>query len=266
MAGKKLQGQVAIVTGASRGIGVAAAARLAEAGAALVLTARGAEQVEDVAARLRAKGARAIAVPGDVADPEQVEEVVESALAQFNRVDILINNAGVAWPLEELAETDPDEWTYAIQVNLLGPFYLARNALPVMLDQRYGRILNISSGAAQSPILGASAYCTAKAGLDMLTRVLAKELEGTGVTVNALYPGMVDTEMQSDIRSVDTSDSRLDFSFWVDTYERGALTPPEETARLIYWLVGPWSRGHNGVIFRSSDQEWLQQVNADLGS
>jgi 3-oxoacyl-[acyl-carrier protein] reductase len=148
---------------------------------------------------------------------------------------------------------------------LLGPFYLARNVLPVMVEQQYGRILNISSSAAVLPIVGASAYCTAKAGLDMLTRVLAKELDGTGVTANGLYPSMVDTDMQSDVRSVDTSESRLDFTTWHDMYEQGQLASPEDAARLIYWLVGPWSRRHNGVIFQSTDQTWVQQVSADLG-
>lgn len=264
MARKKLQGQVAIITGGSRGIGAAAAALLAEAGAALVLTARNAEQVEAAAARLRGQGARAIGVAADVADPEQVEEVVESALDQFNRVDILVNNAGVIWPLEEVAETDADEWAYTIQVNLLGPFFMARNVLPLMLDQRYGRILNISSGLAVNPMVGSSAYCTSKAGLDMFTRVLALEIEGSGVTANAFYPGMVDTDMQVDIRSVDTSESKLDLSRFHERYEQGALISPADTARQIYWLVGPWSRSQNGVIFRSNDPAWLQQVDADL--
>lgn len=265
MARKKLQGQVAIITGGSRGIGAAAATLLVQAGASVVLTARSADQVEAVAAQLRSQGGRAIAVPADVADPEQVEEVVESALDQFSRVDILVNNAAVIWPLEEIAETDADEWAYSIQVNLLGPFFVARNVLPVMIDQRYGRILNISSGLAVNPMIGSSAYCTAKAGLDMLTRVLALELEGTGVTANALYPGMVDTDMHSDIRSVDTSESRLDFSRFHERYEQGAIATAADIARQVYWLVGPWSRGHNGVTFKNNDPAWLQQVNADLG-
>ena len=107
--------------------------------------------------------------------------------------------------------------------------------------------------------------CVAKAGLDMLTRVLAAEIGGSGVTANALYPGIVDTEMQSDIRSVDTSESSLDFSSWHEAYDRGSLTSPEQVAEMVYWLVGPWSRHYNGEIFRSSDASWLGRVKTDFG-
>jgi NAD(P)-dependent dehydrogenase (short-subunit alcohol dehydrogenase family) len=264
MAGKKLQGQVAIVTGAGRGIGAAAARRLAAAGAAVVLAARSEEQVEAVAAQLRQGGARAIAVAADVSDLDGVEEIVESALEQFDRVDILVNNAGVIWPLEEVVETDPEEWAYNIMINLVGPFFMARNVLPVMLDQGYGRILNLSSGASTMPLLGASAYCSAKAGLDMFTRTLALELEGSKVKVNLLYPGHVDTSMQEDIRSVDTTDMRLDTSYFHDLHARGALVAPESVANLIYWLVGPWSRTHNGRLWSAGDAEWVAQVQRDL--
>jgi NAD(P)-dependent dehydrogenase (short-subunit alcohol dehydrogenase family) len=260
---KKLQGQVAVITGGGRGIGAAAAQRLATAGANVVLTARSEEQIQTVADQIRTAGGRAIAVAADVSDLEQVEEVMESALDQFNRVDIVINNAGVIWPMEEIADVDPEEWAYAIHVNLVGAFYVAHNALPLMLDQGYGRILNITSGAAHSPIVGASAYCASKAGLDMLTQTLAKEVEGTGVTINGLSPGMVDTEMQADIRSVDTEESRLDFTYWHETHEKGALIPPAEIADLIYWLVGPWSRQHTGQIFRHSAQ-WVAQVRREI--
>ncbi len=266
MAGKKLQGQVAIVTGASRGIGAAAAEQIAMRGGAVVAVARSGEQVEAVAERLRSSGARAIGVPADVADPEQIEEVVESAIDQFGRVDILVNNAAVIWPFEELAETDPDEWAYSLNINLLGPFYLTHNVLPLMLEQQYGRIISISSGMAVRPVVGASAYCTAKAGLDMLTRVVAAEIEGTGVTANILYPGMVNTDMQEDLRSVDTSETRMDTTAWHEAYEAGRLLEPAFVGRAITWLAGPWSRNHNGVIFNVSDSNWINQINADLGA
>ena len=264
MAGRKLQGQVAVVTGASRGIGAAAARRLAQAGASLVLTARGEAEIETVAAQIRDDGAQAIAVPADVSDSEQIEEIIEAAVEQFGRVDILVNNAAVVWPVDEIAEADAEEWAYAIHINLIGPFYMARNVLPLMQAQGYGRILNLSSGAAQSPSAGMSAYCAAKAGLDMFTRTLALELADTNITVNTLYPGIVDTEMQADMRSIDTSESRLDFSRFHEWHEQGQLDDPAHVAELVYWLVGPWSRGRSGETFRSSDAAWREQVARDL--
>jgi NAD(P)-dependent dehydrogenase (short-subunit alcohol dehydrogenase family) len=264
MAGKKLQGQVAIITGAGRGIGAATADRFVAAGAAVVLSARTEEEVEAVAARLRKRGAKAIAVPGDITDPETVEEVVESALEQFDRVDILINNAGVGWPIEELAETDADEWTYNIHVNLIAPFYMIRSVLPLMLDQNYGRIVSVSSGVAGRPIAGLSAFCSAKAGLDMLMQTLALELAGRKVSASTLYPGMVDTTLQEDVRSIDTADTALDFSTFHDAHVRGALRSPAQIADLLYWMVGPWSRNRNGQSFAVDDQAWVDQVVRDL--
>lgn len=261
---KKLQGQVAIVTGAGRGLGTAAAVLLAQAGAAVVCAARSVEQVEAVAAQITKDGGRAIGVAADVSDTLQVEEVVESALDQFGRVDLLLNNAAVVWPIEEVSEADPDEWAYNVHVNLVGPFAMARNVLPLMMAQKNGRILNISSGAASTAIRGMSAYCAAKAGLEMFTQVLAQEVAETPICVNCLRPGMVDTSMQSDIRSVDTDESTLDYSFWHEKHEQGQLSDPAQVAQHIYWLFGPWSRERSGDLFDSTDANWTAQVAADL--
>ncbi len=265
MVKKKLQGQVAIITGAGRGIGAATASLFAQAGASVVLTARSEDQLAAVASRIQQKGGTAIPVPADISDFDQVEEVVEAALTQFDRVDILVNNAGIIWPIDETVDADPDEWAYNIHVNLVGPFYFARSVLPLMMDQGYGRIVNVTSGAAERAVSGWSAYCSAKAGLEMFTRVAALELDGTGVTSNALRPGIVDTDMQADIRSVDTTESRLDFTAFHKMYEtRQGMRSPEEIARQLYWIVGPWGRSHNGVIFSARDVSWLARVDADL--
>ena len=264
MISKNLQGQTAIVSGGGRGIGKAAAELLASLGATVVLTARSKEQIERVAADLCQQGATAIAVAGDVADPKQVEKIVEATLNEFKRVDILINNAGVIWAVQEVIKTGVDEWAYNIQVNLLGSFYFTRYVLPLMVEQQYGRIVNVSSGAAINPILGASAYSASKAGMDIFTRSLAQELTDTGVVVNSLHPGMVDTEMQVDLRSVDTSNSRFTLTRFHDAYSEGRLRSPQDVARAVTWLAGPWCQGQTGQIFSVANEEWIQQVNADL--
>jgi NAD(P)-dependent dehydrogenase (short-subunit alcohol dehydrogenase family) len=264
MARKKLQGQVAIITGGSRGLGLATAEQLVQAGATIVLTARSEDQVTAAATDLSKNGARVLGIAADVADLEHVERVVDTTLAQFGRIDILVNNAATVWPIDEVAETDPDEWAYNIHVNLVGPFYMAHHVLPAMLEQKQGRIVNVSSGLGHIPIAGLSAYGAAKAGLDQLTRVLALELMNSGVTVNALYPGILNTDMQADLRSVDTSESVLDLKMFHEAYETGKIALPATAARMIYWLVGPWSRQHNGEIFTSRDQAWLEQVKRDL--
>ncbi|MCB0047162.1 MAG: SDR family oxidoreductase [Caldilineaceae bacterium] len=255
---------MALITGASRGIGSATARRLAAAGASVALTARDEDALLDVADAIRHAGGRALTVAADVSDPETLEPLIEETLERFQRIDILINNAGVLWPLDETADADLDEWAYNVHVNLVGPFYLIRTVLPLMQAQNYGRILNISSGAAARPIPGWGAYCAAKAGLDMLTRVVAEELRGADICINALYPGLVNTEMQADIRSVDTSESSLDFSYWQDAFEQNKLLAPDDVARMIYWIVGPWGRAASGQIFKAGDETWHAQVAQDI--
>lgn len=262
---KKLQGQVAIVTGGGRGIGASTARSLAQTGAAVVLAARTIEQVDAVAADIQKSGGRAIAVEADVSDPMQVEEVVESALDQFGRVDMLLNNAGIIWPVEESGDADPDEWAYNIHVNLVGPFYLIRNVLPIMKSQKYGRIVNVGSGAGTLPIPGMSAYCASKAGMEMMTKVVAAELGDANITVNYLLPGMVDTDMQTDIRSVDTSETDLDLSYFHQVHEQQELLTADEVSRYATWLLGPWSKGRSGEVFNVADCEWRDLVKQDFG-
>jgi NAD(P)-dependent dehydrogenase (short-subunit alcohol dehydrogenase family) len=133
-----------------------------------------------------------------------------------------------------------------------------------MIEQRYGRIVNVSSGLGSAVYAGFSAYGAAKAGLDQFTRILAREVKEAGITVNGLYPGMVDTDMQADIRSVDTSESNVDLTFFHQAAEAGRLISAHEAAKRIFWLVGPWSRQRTGEIFSFRDEAWLAQVDQDI--
>lgn len=261
---QKLQGQVAIITGASRGLGTGIAERFVRAGASVVLTARSEDGLAKEAERLHALGGTVVAVTADVSEPEELQQVVDVALERFQRIDILVNNAGVIWPIDEAADVDPDEWVYNIHVNLIGPFYACYAVLPVMMAQEYGRIINISSGLSRSAVAGLSAYGTAKAGLDHFTRILALEVAPSGITVNALHPGVIDTDMQTDLRSIDTGESAIDLSIFHHYHDSNQLVSPWVAGRLVYWLAGPWSRQHNGEIFTFRDEGWLKQVDQDI--
>lgn len=185
-------GRVAIVTGAARGLGRAAAERLHERGAAVAVNVRDRARAESLASSL---GERALAVPGDLAEAGVPEEIVRLTLERFGRVDILVNNAAAARSTR-FPDLSAEEWRETLEVNLTVPFLLTRAALPAMKAQRYGRIVNISSSAGRMvSTLGGAHYTASKAGLLGLTRAAAKELGQYGITVNAVCPGMIDTEL-----------------------------------------------------------------------
>jgi 3-oxoacyl-[acyl-carrier protein] reductase len=191
---------VAIVTGAVRGLGRAVAARLHERGASVAVNVRDAARAEKTA---RSIGERARAVPADVAAPDGPESIVRQTLELFGRIDILINNA--ALPLTTRFERiTADEWRRALEVNLTAPFLLMQAVLPTMKAQGYGRIVNISSTAGRMvSTLGGAHYTASKTGLLGLTRAAAKELGRYGITVNAVCPGMIDTELTRESASTE---------------------------------------------------------------
>ena len=185
-------GRVAIVTGAARGLGRAAAARLHERGASVAVNVRDRARAESVA---RSIGERALAVPGDIAEAGVPESIVRLTLERFGRVDILVNNAALARSTR-FSALSAEEWRLALEVNLTAPFLLTKAVLPAMKRQRYGRIVNVSSSAGRTvSTLGGAHYTASKAGLLGLTRAAAKELGQYGITVNAVCPGMIDTEL-----------------------------------------------------------------------
>lgn len=184
---------MALVTGASSGIGWAVALGFADAGADLILVARRARLLARLAQAVQAKGRRALLVIADVAVERAVKRVVQQATGAFPRIDILVNNAGMILPEQLTHETSQADWDRLLAVNLRGPFMLCRLLVPHMLDAGYGRIINVTSGYKAEPSHGA--YSVSKAALFALTRVMAKELRGTGILVNALDPGWIRSEM-----------------------------------------------------------------------
>jgi NAD(P)-dependent dehydrogenase (short-subunit alcohol dehydrogenase family) len=185
-------GRVAIVTGAARGLGRAIAERLYQRGASVAVNVRDAARADAAA---RALGGRALAVPGDVAADGVPEAIVVRTLERFGRVDILVNNAAFARSTR-FPDLSAAEWREALEVNLTAPFLLTKAVLPSMKASGYGRIINISSSAGRTvSTLGGAHYTASKAGVLGLTRASAKELGKFGITVNAVCPGMIDTEL-----------------------------------------------------------------------
>ena len=247
-----LQGQAAVVTGASRGIGAATALALAEAGAAVVLAARATGEIDAVAERIRAAGGRAEPVRCDVSRYAEVAQAVETCRQRFGRIDILVNNAGVIDPIGHLAETDPEVWGHATDINFKGVYHGLRAVLPLMKAQGSGTVVNISSGAAHAPLEGWSHYCAAKAAAHMLTRAADLECRPNGVTVVGLSPGTVATYMQEAIKGSGMNPvSQLDWS---------AHIPPEWPARAVVWLCGPAGREFAGQEVRLREEEIRRRV------
>ena len=224
-----------LVTGASRGLGAAAARILVEAGANVVMSARSEGALQENAAHFDSSGLQTLVVAADVSRPDDCRQMVERAVERFGELHAIINNAGMLTPIAPIAETDPDTWRLNIEVNLLGPYYLTRFALPY-LRQGEGRVINVSSGAAVRATEGWSAYCAAKAGLNHFTSVLAAE-EPQVVSL-AVRPGVVDTEMQRTIREQGQAGmAQESHRRFVHYHESGELLPPEAPGRALAALA-----------------------------
>ena len=208
---KDFAGRVAIVTGAARGLGHAAVARLVERGASVAVNVRDRSRAESVVASLGG-GEHLLAVPGDVTADGVPEEIVQQTMTHFGRVDVLVNNAAHARSTR-FPDLSAAEWRQAVEVNLTAPFLFTQAVLSAMKAQHYGRIVNISSTAGRTvSTLGGAHYTATKAGLLGLTRAAAKELGKFGITVNAICPGMIDTELTHENASPDLLE-RLAASF-----------------------------------------------------
>ena len=196
----RLDGRVAIITGAGRGIGRAIALAYAREGARLALVARSTNELEDTAREAQALGVPACVIPTDVADREQIDRMVARVIDQYSIIDILVNNAGIGGPVGALQENDPDCWVQTLQVNLIGTYLCCRAVLPVMVKQDRGQIINMSASGGKSGSSDISAYPASKAAVVRLTEGLAMELAQTNVHVNSMEPGGIHTRMVEQIR------------------------------------------------------------------
>ena len=245
----ELAGRVALVTGGGRGIGKAAALELARRGANVALAARSQAEVDAVATEIEQLGRRAHAFAADLGARDAAPKLINQTTQALGPIDILINNAGMAGPFGAAWEIEPDHWEQALLLNLAVPFRLAHAVLPGMIERGWGRIVNVSSGAARNPMERAGAYSASKAGLDVWTRQLGVELEGTGVVAISLYPGVVDTVMQTAIREQPAAVIGQGMADrFRGYYESGRLQTPDRPGRLIAALAGEAGARFNGQI------------------
>jgi NAD(P)-dependent dehydrogenase (short-subunit alcohol dehydrogenase family) len=237
----RLDGDVAVVTGAGRGLGREIAAACAACGADVVLVGRTLAHLRAAAAAIEAEcGARPLVVQADVSSPADVERLHDEVRAAFGSASVLVNAAGVFGPLAPLVENDPADFIRTLMVNTVGPFLTARAFVPAMVQRGWGRVVNVSSaGALLPPVAHNSAYSTAKAGLNRLTRQLAVELEGTGVTANVIHPGSLKTEMWADIRAqaARLPDGGGALGEWVALVDRTGGDSPARAVALVLGLV-----------------------------
>jgi NAD(P)-dependent dehydrogenase (short-subunit alcohol dehydrogenase family) len=258
----ELTGHVAIVTGAGRGFGRAIAERLASMGAAVVLASRNAPELDDVAKAIKRAGGKALAQTADIADERQVQELVLATERWVGPATILVNNAGMVDPMVPLARSNPALWLRNVAINVGGTYLATRAVLPGMLDRGYGRIVTISSGAASRPSAGWTAYTAAKAAVVQMTRSLALELDGSGVTANAFNPGYIDTRLQERIRRTSAEDFPRGDEYRAAQRE-GRLKHPKEPARAVAYLVLP-SNQRNGEALEYTDEAFRREAEANV--
>ena len=229
----------ALVTGASRGLGKEIAVGLVQSGYRVIAVARNLSDSDE----------RFINIEGDISDLNFVETLAKRVLADYESIDVLINAAGVFGPIALMHKSDPREWAQTIMIDAVAPYFLINKFLPAMLSNKWGRIINVSSAAslhAPGPIN--SAYGTAKVALNQLTRHLASELIGTGVTANVIHPGDVRTEMWNDIKDKVEKAGELAIGYknWVEWVEETGGDAPEKAMKLVTKLISPESDEING--------------------
>ncbi|MBI2080159.1 MAG: 3-oxoacyl-[acyl-carrier-protein] reductase [candidate division NC10 bacterium] len=242
-------GRAGIVTGASRGIGYAVAERLAGAGAGLLLCARDGAAVERAAATLAQGGAKVVATAADVGRPADAERLVEACLTQFGRLDILVNNAGIARDAL-LLRMKPEDWDAVLAVNLTGAFHCTRAALRAMVKQRAGRIINVTSVVGVMGNAGQANYVAAKAGLIGLTKAAAREVASRGITVNAVAPGFIETEMTAALPAATREGYRTQIPL-------GRFGSPGEVAEVVAFLASDAAAYITGQVIHVNGGLWM---------
>lgn len=244
LAGLRLDGRAALITGGARGLGRAIAEVLGRRGSSVSLFDLDSEAVESTAAAARAAGIDAIALTGDVSRAEDAARAVSACIERWGRLDILVNNAGIGGRQVPLWEIDDDDWNRVMAVNLNSVFYFCRAAVPHMLERRYGRIVNIASIAGKEGNPRNGQYSTSKAGVIGFTKSLGKELATSGVLVNAVAPAVIETDI---LRAEGIDPAVVDAL--VSKIPMGRMGQPIEVARLVAFLVSEHLSFSTGAVY-----------------
>lgn len=243
-----IAGKVIVITGASSGMGAAAASHLAAKGASVVLGARRGDRIEKLTAKIKEADGKATAVVTDVTKREDVQRLVDTAVETYGRIDVLINNAGVM-PLSPLDRLKVDEWDRMIDVNLKGVLYGIAAALPHMIERKSGHIINLSSVAGHKIFDGSTVYSATKTGVRIISEGLRQEVAPHNIRVTIISPGAVKTELLDHISEKDVQQANQDYVAQVGV-------PAETFARLVAFAIGePEDVGINEILFRPTAQE-----------
>jgi benzil reductase ((S)-benzoin forming) len=247
-----IEGQTYVVTGASKGIGRAICLELAKAGAIVALLARQSDELNQATQEVQSISPQSFAVACDLANPAMVTGAATEILSMAPQLDGLVHNAGDIHPIQPLLEADLSQWYRSMMVNLVGVQHLTQALHPSLKGTHRVRVTTISSGAALRPLASWSAYCTAKAGLDMWTRCLADEGASENISAVSVAPGIVDTAMQQAIRSAPPEDFPLLDNF-VGYHENGQLSQPEDVAVALFGLITAHTLEQSGQRFDVRD-------------
>jgi len=244
-----LNGKVAVVTGASRGLGRRIAVRLAQQGATVALLARSEAGLENTRQEIAATGTRTLVVPVDLGKPESVKQVKSEIERDLDVPSILVNAAGFFGPMDLIKDSDPDAWIETLMINTVGVYLTCKVFVGGMIERGWGRIVNVTSAAAlHEPGPVNSAYGTSKAALNQFTRHLASELKGTGVTANVIHPGDVKTDMWADIKAASERLGPVADAYmkWVNWVQETGGDDPEKAADLVVGLMSEDAAQING--------------------
>ena len=250
-----LSQQIVLITGAGRGIGAAMARAFGLAGADVVLVARTASEIRDLAKEIECHGAKALAVAGDVSSRSDVNKAVTVATAHFGRIDVLVNSAGVLGPIGPLTNNNSDAWIRTIEINLLGTMLCMQAILPQMTARRHGVVVNLSGGGSVTPLPRFSAYGASKAAVIRLTETIAEEVKEFGVRVNAISPGTVKTRMLDEVLAAGEAAGKEYHARVSEIYAAGGV-PPERAAELAVFLASPAASGITGRLISAVWDDW----------